>query len=115
MNLAIPRLAVAFVLLTRISSPAAVLYVSLSSTNPSPPYATWTTAATNIQDAIDAAAPGDVVLVTNGVYASGGTVANGAALTNRVAVTKSLIVQSVNGPAMTFIQGYQIPGSTNGD
>ena len=38
---------------------AATLYVSNGSVNPSPPYATWTTAATNIQDAVDAAVAGD--------------------------------------------------------
>jgi Immunoglobulin I-set domain/PKD domain len=94
----------AFVLLWTMSAAAGTLYVDLNSLNPAAPYSDWSTAATNIQVAIDAANPGDLILVTNGVYATGGKV-KGGDLTNRAAVDKAVTVQSVNGPDVTIIQG----------
>ncbi len=87
------RLTVVTLLLGASGLSAASHYVSLESTNPTPPYTNWVTAATNIQDAVDVAATNDVVLVTNGVYSGG------------VDVEKPLTLLSVNGPKVTIVNG----------
>jgi hypothetical protein len=81
----------------------AVFYVDAAGTNPVPPYASWETAATNIQDAIGwGSVRGRVLLVTNGVYRVGVVAVHGA---NRVALTNRVVVRSVNGPEVTIIEG----------
>jgi predicted outer membrane repeat protein len=90
-----------------------IQYVSLTNSNPVAPYLSWATAATNIQDAVDIAYGGGVILVSNGVYQTGGRVAIGT-LTNRLAIVRPTTVESVNGPGVTVIHGYQVPGAING-
>jgi len=91
---------------------ATVRYVNVANGSPSAPYLTWATAATMIQDAINAAGPGDHIVVTNGIYSAGGVAVNGSTLVNRAAVNKPLVVESVNGPAVTIIQGLGGPASS---
>jgi hypothetical protein len=86
----------------------------LDSPEPTPPYTNWATAARVIQEAVDAAAAGDEVLVTNGLYVAGGRAVGTNTLVNRVALEKPLTLRSVNGPQFTLIQGSKAPTGTDG-
>ncbi len=65
----------------------------------------WTSAKLTIQAAVDLAADGDTIWVSNGVYASGGGRAVAETQPNRVVIDRPATVQSVNGPEVTFIVG----------
>ena len=59
----------------------------------------WATAKQTIQAGVDAAADGDTVWVSRGVYG------NGLRDGNRVVVPRSIFLRSVNGPEVTVIDG----------
>ena len=110
-------------ILLALHAGAATLYVDVNSPNPTPPYADLTTAAADIQDAVDAAANDDLILVNDGYYQDGfrstgsGGLGNSEAQTNRVVIAKSLTVQSLNGPTAAYISGsglYRCVDLTNG-
>ncbi len=69
-------------------------YVSQAGLHVSP-YSTWDNAAKDIQSAVDAAVPGNVILVTNGTYN----------LTAKIEIATNLIVKSVNGSDVTIVDG----------
>jgi uncharacterized repeat protein (TIGR01451 family) len=77
------------------STQAATLHVVGGNPDAAPPYATWATAAADIQTAVNAAIAGDTILVTNGTYA----------LSAQISVTKGVTVRSANGAAVTILDG----------
>jgi hypothetical protein len=74
-------------------------YVSTNAPSSAPPFTSWETAATNIQDAVDQA-QADFAPTTNCIV----TVSNGLyVLTNQISITKAITVQSFSGSALTVV------------
>lgn len=94
---------IAIFLSTTYFTLATTRYVSLDGGNISP-YTNWAAAATNIQTAIGAAAAGDTVIVSNGIYETGSTTIYGS-MKNRIAINKAITVKSLYGPETTIIKG----------
>jgi hypothetical protein len=78
--------------------------------DPNPPYDSWQTAATNIQDAVNAAA-GDEVIVNDGVYWDGRATFQGITVSNWVTISQPITLRSVNGPKATIIEGAKDPST----
>ena len=76
-------------------------FVSLQGNHISP-FTSWADAATNIQDAINIAADGDLILITNGNYA----------VSTPINLSKGVTLLGVNGTQNTFIDGGY-PDRTN--
>jgi parallel beta-helix repeat protein len=71
-----------------------VVYVSTNGSSVYP-YTTWATAATNLQDAVDAAVDGSLIRINDGIFS----------VSSRVIVEKGVHIQSVNGAGATILQG----------
>src|SRR5205814_3458369 len=100
------RLFAAGMLLASASALADVRYVDLNSASNAPPYTTWATAATNIQDAVDAAVAGGEIVVTNGVYATGArAIFQFEGRAGRVVVQKRVCRRSVAGAQCARMDG----------
>ncbi|MDF7825046.1 choice-of-anchor Q domain-containing protein [Pontiellaceae bacterium B12227] len=81
-------------LLGSAAAPAATHYVDLNNSTPAVPYSSWTSAATNIQHAVNAATnTGDLVWVTNGTYR----------LNTEIVITNAIRIESMSGPAATIV------------
>lgn len=83
---------------------AATHYVNVANPTPQAPYTNWASASTNIQFAINAAAAGGLILVTNGTYTGAGKSMSPYGLT-MLAATNGITLRSVNGPEVTIING----------
>ena len=98
-----PRFAALAILLVAAQLKAAVLYVSpdgndTAAGTESAPFLT-------IQRGVDAAAPGDMILVAPGLYANPPVALATAAGKSRLAITKNVTVRSTRGAAQTVIRG----------
>lgn len=82
----------------------ATRYVWTNSPSPSSPYNAWSSAAHEIQTAVDVSSDGDTVLVTNGTYQGVGAIVADD-WPRVVSITNGVIVRSVNGPALTIVDG----------
>src|SRR5262249_14175662 len=95
---------IATLLLLRTNALAAVHYVDVHSSKATPPYLSWSTAASDIQDAVDAAEAGDEIVVTNGIYVTGGRSVTLQSTPN----LNSPITWSTNSPGPVVIDGKNV-------
>lgn len=86
--------ATALLLLTQQLVYATTRYVAPGGSHTSP-FTSWATAANDIQSAVNVAANGNTVMVSNGTYSVGAT----------IVVNKPITLKSVNGSAVTIIDG----------
>lgn len=91
-------------LVSNVSAWADTHYVRPVNPGAAAPYTNWANASTNIQLAVDQAANGDVVLLTNGTY----DVWSEILISN----AKTVTVTSVNGAEVTIVDGG-FPSRTN--
>jgi hypothetical protein len=86
-------------------------YVVNNNPQAKPPYDTWANAAADIQSAVNYAQVDETIWVSNGTYLcrSNSTADD---LTAMVVVTKAITLKSVNGPAVTIVDG-NFPKFTN--
>lgn len=75
-------------------------YASLTGAH-TPPFTSWATASTNIQDAVDACVVGGDVIVGDGSFGLGGR--TNAGYPTHVVLDKPVHVSSLNGPDATYI------------
>lgn len=88
-----PLLAAIFFCFLALRTAATTYYVDINSPNPAPPYSSWSTASTNLQNAINLTTNGDLVLIDPGIYRGG------------ITATNAITLLSVNGSAVTWIDG----------
>jgi predicted outer membrane repeat protein len=74
--------------------PSDTHFVWTNSPSPAEPYTNWDTAAHTIQEAIDAATNGNLVVVADGLYV----------VTNQLVVTQQITLVSVNGADSTIVR-----------
>jgi len=80
-------------------------FVAQDGQAPEWPYTNWSSAASNIQDALNVASNGDTVWVGDGVYYAPTNAYTNANSTNVVYLTKALTLRSLNGPDAAIING----------
>ena len=71
------------------------LFVDSACANPTPPYQTWATAATNVLDAVDWARGGSIVTVARGTYPT----------TRTIRLDEGFTLLSRDGPEVTILDG----------
>ena len=93
------------------TSLAATRYVNATNPTPAAPYAGWSTAATNIQAAINAAANGDEIQVAPGTYriAASVTIPGGKALTVRSTQSRAAVIDAQRlCPAVSIVASNSV-------